>query len=94
MTPVQIALVAWLALINLAAFGAMGVDKRRAKRDAWRIRERTLFLLALFGGSVGAIVGMRIFHHKTRHWYFVVGMPAILIVQIGAAVAVWLFILR
>ncbi len=94
MTPVQIALVAWLALINLAAFGALGVDKRRAKRDAWRIRERTLFLLALFGGSVGAIIGMRIFHHKTRHWYFVVGMPAILIVQIGAAVAVWLFILR
>lgn len=94
MTPVQIALVAWLALINLAAFGAMGVDKRRAKRDAWRIRERTLFLLALFGGSVGAIIGMRIFHHKTRHWYFVVGMPAILILQIGAAVAVWLFILR
>ena len=94
MTPIQIALVAWLALINLAAFGAMGVDKRRAKRDAWRIRERTLFLLALFGGSVGAIIGMRIFHHKTRHWYFVVGMPAILILQIGAAVAVWLFILR
>lgn len=94
MTPVQIALVVWLGLITLAAFAAMGVDKRRAKRDAWRIRERTLFLLALFGGSVGAIIGMRIFHHKTRHWYFVVGMPAILILQIGAAVAVWFFILR
>ena len=94
MTPVQIALVAWLALINLAAFAAMGVDKRRAKRDAWRIRERTLFLLALFGGSVGAIVGMQIFHHKTRHWYFVVGMPAILILQIGAAVAIWYFMVR
>lgn len=94
MTPVQIALVVWLGLMNLAAFVAMGVDKRRAKRDAWRIRERTLFLLALFGGSVGAIAGMQIFHHKTRHWYFVIGMPAILVLQIGAAVAVWFFILR
>ena len=94
MTPVQIALVVWLGLMNLAAFVAMGVDKRRAKRDAWRIRERTLFLLALFGGSVGAIAGMQIFHHKTRHWYFVIGMPAILVLQIGAAVAAWFFILR
>lgn len=94
MTPVQIALVVWLGLMNLVAFVAMGVDKRRAKRDAWRIRERTLFLLALFGGSVGAIAGMQIFHHKTRHWYFVIGMPAILVLQIGAAVAVWFFILR
>ena len=94
MTPVQIALVVWLGLMNLAAFVAMGVDKSRAKRDAWRIRERTLFLLALFGGSVGAIAGMQIFHHKTRHWYFVIGMPAILVLQIGAAVAVWFFILR
>lgn len=89
MTPVQIALVVWLGLMNLAAFVAMGVDKSRAKRDAWRIRERTLFLLALFGGSVGAIAGMRIFHHKTRHWYFVVGLPAILVLQIGVAAAVW-----
>lgn len=72
----------------------MGIDKRRAKRGAWRIRERTLFLLALFGGSAGAIAGMWLFHHKTRHWYFVVGMPAILILQVGAAVAVWYFCLR
>ena len=94
MTPVQIALNAWLGVINLAAFAAMGMDKRRAKRGTWRIRERTLFLLALFGGSAGAIAGMWLFHHKTRHWYFVVGMPAILILQVGAAVAVWYFCLR
>lgn len=94
MTPVQIALTAWLGVINLAAFAAMGIDKRRARRGAWRIRERTLFLLALFGGSVGAIAGMWLFRHKTRHWYFVVGMPAILILQIAAAVAVWYFIVR
>ena len=72
----------------------MGIDKRRAKRDAWRIRERTLFLLALFGGSLGAMAGMWIFHHKTRHWYFVIGMPAILILQLAAAVAVWYFIVQ
>lgn len=94
MTPVQIALAVWLGFLNLAAFAAMGIDKRRAKRDAWRIRERTLFLLALFGGSLGAIAGMWIFHHKTRHWYFVIGMPAILILQLAAAVAVWYCIVQ
>lgn len=94
MTPVQIALAAWLGVLNLAAFAAMGIDKRRAKRGAWRIRERTLFLLALFGGSLGAIAGMWLFRHKTRHWYFVVGMSAILILQIAAAVAVWYFIVQ
>lgn len=94
MTPVQIALAVWLGFLNLAAFAAMGIDKRRAKRGAWRIRERTLFLLALFGGSLGAMAGMWIFHHKTRHWYFVIGMPAILILQLAAAVAVWYFIVQ
>lgn len=94
MTPVQIALAAWLGSLNLAAFAAMGVDKRRAKRGAWRIPERTLFLLALFGGSIGAIAGMWLFRHKTRHWYFVVGMPAILILQIAAATAIWYFLIR
>ena len=89
MTPIQIALVAWLVCLNAAAFAAMGLDKRRARRDAWRIRERTLFLLALLGGSVGAIAGMYLFHHKTRHWYFVVGMPAILILQLALAVFIY-----
>ena len=88
MTPIQIFLLIWLVCLNLAAFAAMGVDKRRARRDAWRIRERTLFLLALLGGSVGAIAGMYLFHHKTRHWYFVVGMPAILLLQLAAAVLI------
>lgn len=85
MTPVQIALTAWLAAVNLAAFAAMGLDKRRARKGAWRVRERTLFLLALIGGSVGAIAGMWLFRHKTRHWYFALGLPAILAVQLAAA---------
>ena len=72
----------YLCLINILAFALMGADKHRARRDAWRIRERTLFLSALLGGSVGAMLGMRVFHHKTKHWYFVWGMPLILVAQI------------
>lgn len=73
----------YLAAINLAAFFLMWLDKRRAKRKgARRIRERTLFLSALLGGSAGAIVGMHLFRHKTKHWYFVWGMPIILLLQL------------
>lgn len=85
-----VALAAYLAAINLAAFVAFGADKRRAKRGAWRVSEKTLFLLALLGGSLGAMCGMFVFHHKTRHWYFRYGLPAILLAQ--CALAVWLWI--
>ena len=81
-------LLGWVALVSLADFILMGVDKRRAKQGAWRVRERTFFLLALLGGSPGAILGMRLFHHKTRHWYFKYGLPAILILQL--ALGLWL----
>ena len=73
-----------MAAVNLAGFILMGVDKSRAKRDAWRIPEKTLFLTAILGGCVGAIAGMFFFHHKTRHWYFRFGLPAILVVQLVA----------
>ena len=82
------ALAVYLSVINLAAFLTFGADKRRAKRRQWRVPERTLFLLALLGGSVGAICGMCAFHHKTRHWYFRWGLPAILLAQ---AALVWRF---
>ena len=78
----------YLAAINLGTFLVYGIDKLRAKRGAWRIPEKTLFLLPLLGGSVGAIAGMRVFHHKTKHWYFKYGLPLILILQI--ALVVWL----
>ena len=74
----------YLAIINLLAFALMGIDKRRAMRHAWRIPEKTVFLSALLGGSVGAIAGMQLFRHKTKHWYFRYGMPAILILQLFA----------
>ena len=81
---------AHLGIINLIAFLMMWSDKRRSKREgARRISEKALFLSAILGGSLGAILGMRIFRHKTRHWYFVWGMPLILLLQLGLAVAVW-----
>lgn len=75
-------LIIYLIFINLTGFFAMFLDKQKAKRNAWRIPEKTLFLFALLGGSLGTTLGMHLFHHKTRHWYFRFGMPAILILQI------------
>lgn len=72
----------YLILLNLLGFILMGVDKRRAIRHAWRIPEAHLFGCAILGGSPGSILGMYTFRHKTKHWYFVFGMPAILLIQI------------
>ena len=82
------ALAVWLIAINLVTFAVYGIDKRRARRGAWRVPEKTLFLLPLLGGSIGALLGIRVFRHKTKHWYFVWGVPAILLAQI--ALAAWL----
>lgn len=76
-------LLLWFAAASLLAFSLMGFDKRRAKRGGRRVRERTLFLAAALGGGAGAVVGMYFFRHKTRHWYFKYGLPAILLAQIG-----------
>ncbi len=72
----------YLIGINLAGFIIMGVDKKRAIRGAWRISEASLFLTGILGGSLGCILGMQHFRHKTKHWYFKYGMPAILVVQV------------
>ena len=76
----------YLIVINILAFILYGIDKKRARDHAWRISERMLIGIALIGGSVGAIAGMLLFHHKTRHWYFRYGLPLILILQVAAAV--------
>jgi len=73
----------YLALINLTAFILYGADKKKAKRGQWRIPEKTLLGVAVIGGSAGAILGMFLFRHKTKHWYFRYGLPAILIVQLA-----------
>ena len=89
------ALVIYLLAVNLWAFALMGIDKRRAKKDLWRIKERTLFLPVLLGGGVGGILGMKTFRHKTKHWYFRYGFPAILILEIaGVLWLVWYFMIR
>ena len=75
-------IIVYLIIINFISFILMGVDKSKARKRSWRIPESTLFVLALIGGSIGSIAGMHLFHHKTRHWYFLYGMPAILIIQI------------
>lgn len=86
----------WLVLINLAAFLVFGLDKLKAKRKekrekTRRIPEKTLFLLAILGGSVGALLGMRVWHHKTLHKSFRFGIPAILILQIIIPAGLWLY---
>lgn len=81
----------YLIFINVLAFVLMGQDKRRARRGTWRIPERTLFLCALLGGSLGAILGMQCFQHKTKHRSFTLGMPLILAIQLGLSAVLWWF---
>lgn len=76
-------LLIYIALVNLLGLYAMYIDKQRAKKRAFRVPEATLFAIAIIGGSIGCIIGMYLFRHKTRHWYFVYGMPLILILQIA-----------
>jgi len=80
-------LTAYLVLVNAAAFILMLADKQKARRGVWRIPEATLLGVALIGGSIGAILGMHLFRHKTHHLKFTLGLPLILAAQ------VWLFIL-
>lgn len=85
-------LLGYLLLVNLIAFVLMGLDKCRARRDRWRIPEKTLFLPAVLGGSAGAVAGMHLFHHKTKHWYFRFGLPALLVLQIVLGIGLWLWL--
>ena len=73
----------YLLIVNLTAFFLYGIDKKRAIKQKWRISEKTLILIAVIGGSVGAICGMQVFRHKTKHIKFKFGLPAIVIVQLG-----------
>ena len=81
-------LLIYLAAINIIAFFLYGIDKWKARHDKWRITEARLIWIAVFGGSIGALFGMKLWHHKTQHAKFKYGLPAILILQIAAVVAV------
>ena len=71
-----------ITVMNLVSFALMGIDKLRARRGAWRISEKALFLTTACFGGLGGVLGMRVFHHKTQHWYFKVFFPVLLVVQI------------
>lgn len=78
----------YLVVMNVLGVAVMWSDKRRARLHRWRIPEKVLFGMSLLGGSAGTWAGMYLFRHKTKHWYFVVGMPLILVCQ--AALAIYL----
>ena len=79
-------ILAYLLIVNAAAFLLMLIDKIKAKKNRWRIKESTLMLWAAIGGSIGALAGMYTFRHKTLHHKFTIGIPAILILQIAAVI--------
>ena len=81
-------IILYVAAVNVVSFLMMGIDKRKAVKRAFRIPESTLFVLAIIGGSIGSIIGMHLFRHKTRHWYFLYGMPVILALQVILILAV------
>ena len=71
-----------LIVMNLLAFALMGIDKMKARRGSWRIPEKTLFLVTALFGALGGTLGIKVFRHKTKHWYFKWGFPVLLVVQI------------
>ena len=81
-------LALWYGFAGAIDFALMGVDKWKARRDAWRIPESTLWLFALLGGALGGTLGMQVFRHKPRHWYFRFGFPLLTALQI--ALLLWL----
>ena len=81
--------VIFVLVMSVITFIVFGVDKWKARNDKWRTPESTLFLLAIFGGSIGTLLGMQIWRHKTQHWSFRLGIPLILMLQ--AAALIWYF---
>lgn len=90
MNEIHIILTIYLIAINIATFFVYGIDKWKARRSKWRIPESTLLTLAVLGGSIGAFIGMRTWHHKTMHNKFKYGVP--LIINLQVVVAVYIYI--
>jgi len=74
--------IIYIAVINIIGFVICGTDKKRARNGEWRIAEKTFFITAILGGAAGVYLGMYYFRHKTKHWYFVIGIPVIFIMEI------------
>lgn len=81
-------IIIYLVIVNLIGFFIMWLDKKKAQHSRWRIKENTLFLVAAIGGSIGTIIGMYTFRHKTQKPKFILGFPAILVIQILIAVMI------
>ena len=79
--------LAIIAIMNITAFALMGHDKRCARQGKWRVPEKRLFLVTACFGGLGGVLGMKVFHHKTQHWYFKVFFPALLVLQVALLVA-------
>ncbi len=79
-------IIIYILIINLITYAMMYIDKKRAKKGKWRIKESTLFILVFCGGGIGGIAGMKIFRHKTKKTRFVIGFPAIIIMQVLAII--------
>ena len=82
-----LAAIAVLVIMNIASFALMGHDKRCARQGKWRVPESRLFLVTVCFGGLGGILGMKVFHHKTQHWYFRVFFPALLVLQFAILAA-------
>ena len=82
-------IIIYLIVINVATFITYGIDKYKARRAMWRVREASLLILAVLGGSVGAWLGMKVWHHKTQHLKFKYGVPFILFAQIALALYIF-----
>ena len=83
--------IIYLLIVNVITFLLYGFDKWKAKRDKWRVPEKTLLMFAVVGGTIGAFAGMQVFRHKTKHAKFVIGVPLIFILQVAL---VWFFCFR
>lgn len=84
----------YLVVINVVTFFLYGIDKWKARRDKWRIEESTLLWWAAFGGSIGALLGMKAWHHKTLHKKFTIGVPAILMAQIAIVGVIMYYVVK
>lgn len=82
-------ILAYMLVINLIAFILYGIDKNKAKKKKWRIPEKTLIGVGAIGGSVGALLGMYVFRHKTKHWHFRILLPIFLVLQVLIIAGVW-----
>ncbi|GAA0429240.1 DUF1294 domain-containing protein [Lentibacillus halophilus] len=75
-------LIIWSIIgVNIVSFLLMAIDKRKAKKHAWRISERTFWMISIFGGAIGTFLGMKQYRHKTKHWSFTIGIPMLIILQ-------------